>query len=441
MSDNDLCFTENELAQYFRRLNISPQTEGMREIMRDTEGWAFAINLVARSYQKAPGYTGYVRSAMKTNIFRLMETEIWDEISEGLQNFLIRLSLIDHLSVDLIAQLAGGEEGLIADMEKQSAYVRRDSYINAYIIHPLFLEFLSTKQESLTEEQKRETYAIAGAWCVKNGFRIDALAYYEKTGNYESIVSIIDELAVQIPKNIAQYAAAILDRAPADTFDKVEFLAEMHLRTYMCQGLWEKSLDLLKYYEAKFLKLPENDIVRNRTLAQLYVCWSYIRGLMSTTDDVFDYDICMEKAYKCVSTLDEPGKFGPYYAGTWINCAGSSRKGGPEEFIATVTRIYEHLSRSFLANHMAGNVELLRGELAFYRGDVNSAATLLTLAIKEARQGKQFTFIHRALFYKLRIAVSQGNFTMAEQVLKETKAQVDEVEYFYRYIDYDIALS
>ena len=55
ISEGDLCFTEGELAHYLRRLDISPQPESLREIMRDTEGWAFALNLIARSYRKAPG--------------------------------------------------------------------------------------------------------------------------------------------------------------------------------------------------------------------------------------------------------------------------------------------------------------------------------------------------------------------------------------------------
>ncbi|MDR2729656.1 MAG: helix-turn-helix transcriptional regulator, partial [Treponema sp.] len=136
ISEDDLRFTESELSQYFHKLNLSPSQEDLRGIMQDTKGWAFAINLIARSYQKAPGYGGYARNAMKTNIFRLMETEIWDGITECLQNFLIRLSLIDHLSIDLINQLAGGDAGLITEFERLNAYVRRDDDINAYFIHP-----------------------------------------------------------------------------------------------------------------------------------------------------------------------------------------------------------------------------------------------------------------------------------------------------------------
>ena len=441
ISEDDLRFTENELAQYFRSRNISLPHENLREIMQDTGGWAFAINFIAQSFQKAPGYSGYVRNALRTNVFGIIETGLWNDISARLQNFLLRLSLIDHLSIDLINELAGGDADLITEFEKLNAYVRRDNYINAYFIHPLFLEYLRTKQEgSLSEDQKKETYAVSGDWCTKNGFKTDAMSYYEKTKNYQSILSILAGLTTQIPQDIAKYAAQILDRAPEDAFDKVEFLADMHLRTYICQGFLQKSLDLVKHYETKFLKLPLDDSIKNRTLTRLYICWTYIRCLMSVTDDIFDFDTYIEKACKRVHESDS-GKLDIYYPGAWINYAGSSRKGGPEEFISAITRNQTHIQKSYMKGFMAGELELARGELEFYRGDVSSAEPHIALAVKQAFTEKQFGIMHRALLYTLRIAAAQGNFTLAEQTLKETKAQIDEVEYLNCFMDYDVSLS
>jgi len=441
VSESDLRFTESELAQYFRQLDITPQESPLREIMRDTEGWAFAINLIARSFQKAPGYTGYVRNAMRTNIFRFMETEIWNEISERLQNFLVRLSLIDHLSVDLITQLAGDDKGLIDDLEKQSAYVRQDSYIDAYLIHPLFLEFMRQKQNSITEEQKRETYVIAGNWCKNNGFSIDAMSYFEKIGDYTSIINILFGLPARIPDDITRYAAAIFDRAPAEAFDRVEYLAEMHLRTYMCQGLWQKSLELVRRYEAKFLALPDDNINKRRILARLYVCWVYIRGLMSLIEDDYDFDVYMEKACKWMGTSIDPGKLGPHCPGAWIICIGSSKKGGPERYINALANNKKNISQSYIRGFMGGALELAQAELEFYRGNALSAEPLAALGLKQARAGDQPALIHRALFLILRIACAQGNFAAAEQALNETKARLDATAYLNRFLDNDISFS
>jgi LuxR family maltose regulon positive regulatory protein len=345
------------------------------------------------------------------------------------------------LSADLINQLAGNDKEIIDELEKQNAYVRWDSYTNAYLIHHLLLEFLSTKQESLSDEQKKETYAIAGDWCTQNGFKIDALSYYEKTGNYQSIVSILNEFTTQIPHDIAQYAAAVLDNAPPETPDNVKFFAEIHLRTYMCQGLWQKSLELVKYYEEKFLKLPDDSNVKRHIMSRIYNCWAYIRGLMSVTDDIFDFDIYTEKACKFIPETDDTGKFDPYYTGAWINCAGSSRKGSPQEYVAAAIRNQDHLLQSFLKGFMAGEPELAQGELEFYRGDTNCAAPHIDLALKQARSGRQFELIHRALFYSLRIAASNGNFLLTEQLIKDTKTLLDETDYINRFVDCDLSLS
>jgi len=441
VSESDLRFTENELSRYFRRAGVSFQPDSLREIMQDTEGWAFAINLIARSSLKAPGYGGYVRNAMKQNIFRLLETEIWDGFQEQTRNFLVRLSLIDHLSVDLIAELAAGDEDLISGMEKQSAYIRQDSYINAYLIHPLFLEFLTTKQALFTEEQKRETYAIAGDWCNRNGFRIDALSYYEKIRDYQSIVKMFFELPLQIPLDICRFAAPLFENALPREFYKVEFFAEMHLRSYFCQGNLEKALELIKYYEGKYLEQRENNDIKSRTLARIYICWGYLRGLMSITDDVFDFDIYMGKAGECVSTSVDPGHLSPHCPALWIICAGTTRKGAFEEYIDAVTRTQKNLSRSNLRGFMAGEPEIARCVMEFYRGDMGQAETFAALALKKSREYKQYGITHRTLFYVIRIAAAQGDFAKAEQALKETKDLLDETEYQNRFIDYDMSLS
>ena len=440
INENDLRFTETELTQYFHRLNISSPPENRREIMRDTEGWAFAINLIARSYQNAPGYEGYLRSAMRTNIFHLMETEIWNRVSKGLQNFLIRLSLIEHLSVDLISLLAGGDTDLTAELERQSAYVRRDSYINAYLIHPLFLDFLSTKQNMLPVKQKRETYAIAGDWCVRNAFKIDALTYYERTEDYESIVSIFFEMPAQVPENIAKYAAAIFDRAPKKAFETVEFLAMMHIRSYICQGNWQGATELAYYYEEKFQKLPEQNSFRNLTLSGIYYSQAYLRGLLCVSDDRYDFDIFIEKFVRYLPKPCDIEKYPNYSPGTWTVVVGSSRKGAPEEYIEALNRSYNHLS-GCITSLITGEEELARGELAFFQGNPEDAENFLERALGLSRENKEYEIEQRALFYIMRLGFAQGDKAKAEQALKNIKAQLDENEYVNRFLRYDVSLS
>jgi len=440
IGENDLRFNEYELAEYFRRLETDVHPGILREIIQDTRGWAFAIGFIMRSYRKAPGYGGYLRSAMKTNIFRLMEMEIWGEISGRLKDFLVRLSLIGHLSFDLITLLAGDDESLLAELEEQSAYVRRDNFINAFLIHPLFLEFLESKQGILSEGQKREIYTVAGNWCNNNGFKIDALSYFGKIGDYESIVSILFTFPVQIPEDIAKFAAGILERAGDEAFEKVEFLAVMHLRSCMCQGLWQKSLELAEYYEAKLLRLPEENAIKRTTLSRLYFSWSHLRDLMCTMDDRYDFDLYVDKFCKSLPKPADPGNFPVYSPGPWINRAGSSRKGAPEEYIEAKTRMQNLLSECHYGFN-DGEDELARGELEFYRDNLRAAERCISGALIQARKNRQFGIAHLALFYTLRLCVAQGNYEKAEQALKDMKALLDESENADSSASYDLALA
>ena len=438
-SENELRFTESELAQYFKKQGISLKPDCLHTIMKDTEGWAFALNYIARSYKKAPGYEGYLRNAMKTNIFRFMETEIWDNTSALLQNFLIRLSLIDHLSVDLIELLANADMNLIDELEKQNAYVRRDSYINAFLIHPLFLEFLAAKQNLLSKEEKLKTYITAGEWCNKNGFKIDALTYYEKAGDYASIVLMLIELPPRIPHDIACYAAAIFDRTPENAFDTVDLLVSKHLSAYMSQGLWQKTIELADCYEKKYLKLQDTDPFKRCTLGAIYYCKALTRIAMCLEDDRYDFDLYFEKLDKCFPEPINPGKLIKACPGPWICIVGASRKGAPDEFINAYKRSFAYVRHCF-NGFESGEINLACGELKFYQGNIKEAESFITSALYQARENRQAEVTHRALFYILRLAVFQGNYIKTEQTLKEIKINNDDTEYFNRIIDYDISL-
>ena len=440
ISENDLRFVDTELASYFAQQGLTAPASSLRAILQDTDGWAFAINLIARSFEQAPGYQGYLRNAMKTNIFQLMESEIWNKVSERLQLFLIRLSLIEHLSVDLIDLLAKGDKDLIAELEQQNAYIRLDTYISAYQIHHLFLEFIRQKQSLLSEQDKQQTYEIAAAWCDRNGFKVDALSFYEKAGDYQAIIQVYFALPTQLPEDIARFAIGIFDRAPINAFDEVEFFVVMHIRTLMCLGRWPETSKYLQKYEQKFLQLPESDF-KNHTLAGIYYCWGIMRTLMCTVDNSYDFDIYYAKMCECLAISPfEPGRIANHPSGPWISLVGSPDRGAPQAFNAAFIRAAECVSQS-LSGAMTGLDDLIQGELLFYQGEARDAESYMVKGLERAREHKQYDTVHRALYYLLRIAISQGNYTKARAALNEMHGLLDEDEYSARFITYDISTA
>ena len=93
LNENDLRFTEEETARYFQLLNIPLSSQSVSDIHSDTAGLALGLHLIGLSLTKAPSREREARAAMKLNIFKMIESEVFLVISERLQRFLIRLSL------------------------------------------------------------------------------------------------------------------------------------------------------------------------------------------------------------------------------------------------------------------------------------------------------------------------------------------------------------
>ncbi|MCL2775096.1 MAG: LuxR C-terminal-related transcriptional regulator [Oscillospiraceae bacterium] len=440
ISEKDLNFTESELTEYFIQQGLPADRHTIYEVFKDTGGWAFAVNLVVRSLKRMPNYSGYVKTALKQNIFELMEAESWDALSERFKRFLVRLSLIDHLSAELVGILSVRDDSLMTELRQESAYIHFDIYGGVYQIHHLFLDFLRTKQDILTNEEKRETYKAAADWCKQNNFKIDALGYYEKIEDYESIVSILWEFLENPTYDISFYAASICERAPAATFDRVEFFAAVHLYALLRLGRWQEFSALAGTYEQRFISLPEDDNFRSHSLGGIYFVWGHMRLIMSITDDCYDFNTYYIKSanYFIKSPAEQIQKFvSPL--GMWVSAVGTARVGALQEFSEAVTRTMKWLSQCF--NGVTGADEICKGELMFYQNDLRAAESFFFKALELGQKYRQFETIRMALLYIMRIGIIQGNHAEFEQALKKIEALLDEENYRRRFVIYDIALG
>jgi len=373
---------------------------------------------------------------MKQNIYQLLEMEVWGVASKRLKHFLLRLSLLDNLSADLVLTLARGDESLLDDLRRQSAYVRFDNYLNAYMIHHLFIDFLRTKTGILAADESRDTYKAAADWCKQNNYLVDAIHYYEKIGEYESIVLIyIEFLHLELPHDLALFALEIFERAPAETFERVDFFAVIHVYTLMALGRLDEFFALAGYYEKNFVSLPEDNALRNHALAGIYYCFGYARSLMSTVNDCYDFDLYFAKMSECLAKA-------PIYLpqvliiGSWVNTAGSSRQGAPLEYLEALTKSIK--SASPFVKGAVSLSDLCHGEFLFYQGNIQAAERFLVMALESARRHKHYAIVSKSLFYIERIAVFQGDLKKAEKALEELAALRNEKEYASRYFNYDI---
>jgi len=135
-----------------------------------------------------------IKAEREKEIFSKIEVEIWNSISGHLQCFFVRLSLVEHLSPELLGVLLGENSELQEEFKQHCSFISFNKYIDAYLIQHLFLDFLCTKQHLLSDSEKQETYRAAACWSEQNGFLADALNYYEKLGDAQSIDAVEEKI-------------------------------------------------------------------------------------------------------------------------------------------------------------------------------------------------------------------------------------------------------
>jgi LuxR family maltose regulon positive regulatory protein len=108
-----------------------------------------------------------------------------------------------------------------------------------------------------------------------------------------------------------------------------------------------------------------------------------------------------------------------------------------EKYIAAISAAVPYTSATF-GGCALGMDDLCRGELAFFKGDINGAEQFTLRALEGARQGRQYEIENRALFYLLRINLVRGNFEAIRDALQQLEALLDRQDYPLRFTNHDI---
>ena len=436
--EDTLCFTEDEIACYFNQLGLSLSKQDIRSIYEDTLGWAFAINLIGRSLVKDLKYERYALEAMKANIFKLIETEITQNISKSLWRFLLKISLVDNHAASLIKALNNDDE-LITEMEHLHAYIRYDHFLGSYMIHNLFLEYLRCYQDDLTDQEKIETYHKAGKWCEGNDYLVDALTYYEKSGDWEAMLNIMCNWAFPLPQDVAQYSLGILENTPAEIANSNQLYPSVILKLNMSLGMLEEASDMAVRFVEEYEARPDSE-EKNSTLAKIFGTWAVLQMVKCTQSDIYDFDIYFEKqreyfdksprhAFRQVTTIA---------VGSYALMVGTNRSGAPEEYIAALSRSAPHASY-VQDGSLCGFDDLSRGELLYFQREIIAAEQYLKQALDKARFNKQYDIQNRAMLYLMLITFSRGDYKNANTLLLQMEALLDEKTYPNRFEDFDIA--
>ncbi|MDR0854180.1 MAG: LuxR C-terminal-related transcriptional regulator [Clostridiales Family XIII bacterium] len=440
LNEDDLRFTRDEMKQLFalQGLKLSPDT--IEKIYSDTDGWVFAIQLIGLFFKRNPGQIGYAVDAMKSNVSKLIDTEIFSEIPEKLQHFLIKMSLINHLYPDLLRGLDDGE-ACMNELRKMDSFVRYDDYLNTYRIHQLFLDYLKDKQRLLSEQEKRSTLDVAANWCLLQDDISEAIHYYEELGDYDRIVELAYKQSMLLPQGVGSYILNIFRNAPAEAFERNGTMTVVFARLLIALGHIKEGENFITSTIERYEKLPESGH-KDRILCGLYNNLGFLGLIKSPTTSEYDFAAHFMRGDEYFRKCDIKvlGAVRSVNLSPYITRVGKPEAGGPEKFIEAVSESIPYISHS-MNGCMYGMDDLARAELSFFRGELENCEQFSFSALYKARERSQYEIENRALFFLLRTNLANGKYEKVRSILYQIEAQPEMSDYATKYFMKDILTS
>jgi LuxR family maltose regulon positive regulatory protein len=437
ITEADLRFSLQEMFDYFQMHGITLPSQAALDLYYDTEGWIFALQLAGLSFKQGNDAADYGRSFMRSNIFTLIEAEIFSSISQDLQKYLIALSLIEHWPLALLMELAPDQD-LIQEMERIGSFIRYDLYLNAYQIHHLFVEYLNRHQQLLTEEEKQGVYAKAARWCAANNLKMDAISYYEKARAYPELIRLVYTFPLSLQDHVAEFLLHILNRAPSEAYTQNASAYILYTRFLFTLGRFHECTQKLKEIIQHFEALPPSQFTY-RVLHGCYNNLGFLGFLSSLYTCRYDFASYFEKGHYYY-TLSRHKLHGPVTIiclGSYACWFGSTEPADLNRFLQAIITIVPYISAS-MNGCSYGLDDLIRAELAYFKGDIPNAELLAHQALYKAQSRKQYEIETRAIFYLLRIHIYKGNYHAIQERFQRLEAQRDIRKYVNRYTLLDI---
>ncbi|MDR1928024.1 MAG: LuxR C-terminal-related transcriptional regulator [Oscillospiraceae bacterium] len=441
LEENDLRFDCEELCAYLRLLGVALSPQAAAELTLATGGWPFAIHLLGLALKKDPRRQAAALSAVKTNLFKLMEATIFSVVSPSLQRLLVKLSLLDQLPASLLRTLAV-RETLVAELERSSSFVRYDAFTDSYRLHEFFLEYLRTQQHLLCRAECRAVYRCAARWYASNDCPLEAVGYYEKAEDYAGLAEVACTLTRMTPGRVAVFLLSTLERLPAAAFRANPALFVLRIKLLQNLSRFEEAAaqaqELLAEYEA-LPPTPEHCWLCSEC------CLHIGYGGLFTSLYTKEYD--QERWFaRGLEYFERSGRLMKLpqertLLGSYVSRVGCPAAPGELERANALFAGYAPLAQQAKQGMFGGLAALAACEVAYFKTDLKNAERLATQSLHCAEECEQFQVATRALLFLLRIGLQTGNTTRLQTHLRQLKAQLKNRDYPQRHTLYEITVG
>ncbi len=181
----DLALNAEDIRNYYRLAGVTVAQRTAENLEHITGGWIAAVYLQLRAFLERGEFSD------ERNILTLMETLIWDALTEEAQVFLMRLSPFETMKRSHILTLFGMDEMPVALREALACpFIQYEPAASRYELHTLLQKLLVQKRAAMGEAFERACLSDAGRFVHGRGGMREALGYFWQARDYAQVLSM-----------------------------------------------------------------------------------------------------------------------------------------------------------------------------------------------------------------------------------------------------------
>ncbi len=418
LTEADLRFTAEEATEYFKLQNVRLSSKVISHILDYSNGSIVLLYLIGLSLKRQNNTETWDIPTLRLDTIRLMDEYAFSSFSEELQHLLVTLSLLENFPYELVFILTTMRKTVMDELLLANTFISFDSFSSYLEIHPLFLEFLRSRQYLLSQQEITEVHRTAAEWYYDKEFYTDAVVHYQKVGEYEKIAEVLVSFPNACTCKLAEFGIRVIRAMPegfVDTHPRLALTyAKFLLNNFIIDEAKHNIEKLIHMYE-QAPPCAENQYILGEAyiLFGFYSMWASIESRQNNFVEYFKKagDLLPQGSKMFDNTLQ-------LTACGFVNAVRDSAKGELDKRLDDM-RLGMRYAAEVMHGCCQGVVPLMDAEKAFYQFDILLATKFAHQALSESRQVCQHDIEDLSLFYLMRIAFMRGDFIEAQARLSQ----------------------
>ncbi len=381
-----------------------------KKILEYTEGWIAAVYLTILQIRKGEGLEPGL------SLIQLMETIVWNNMSDQGKELLFHISLFQSVSIEQIEFLLHADPlpDEVLQILDGMPFVRYEPESQSYIPHPVLREMLRRRLKAAGSEVTKRCYGSAGRWYAKSKDCLRAIECFFIIKDYEGILSLpLEKVILEKVGDLSfsQIAGQLVLDCSQEIKRKYPLSLLRIAYAFIGAGKKVEAVSLLKEIR-EYINEMESSVVRQELTGE----WHLIEAFLHFPD-IHKMELGIKKATEKISGRCQAlSKQEPFSFGLPLMIFFHKVPGMLDREIQVLSNVIDMLSD--LTGVKYGADILLQAEAALYRGNFTEAEKLSHQAAFLAEGSTQWAVSMGTLNIMAQLAVKRGSNRDLSQYMK-----------------------